>query len=68
MSKKYWYAVMQDREDNDWGTGSFDLDDAKEMCRKYPEGYIAVIDGGYDEGGNETTDPICINEIEQEDF
>ena len=26
---KYWYAVMMDREDNDWGFGSFDLDEAK---------------------------------------
>jgi hypothetical protein len=65
---KYWYAVMMDREDNDWGTGSFDLDEAKTMATKYPEGYIAVIDGGYDENGNATTDPICVDEIVQEDF
>lgn len=67
---KYWYAVMMDREDNDWGTGSFDLDEAKAMVlRDYPnDGFIAVIDGGYDEDGNATTDPLCVDEIEQEDF
>lgn len=66
---KYWYAVMMDREDNDWGTGSFDLEQAKDMAKKYGvDAYIAVIDGGYDEDGNETTDPICVDEIEQEDF
>ena len=65
---KYWYAVMMDREDTDWGYGSFDLDEAKAKASKYPESYIAVIDGGYDEDGNETTDPICVDEIMQEDF
>lgn len=57
---KLWYAVMADRDDTDWGTGSYDLDKAKEMCRHYKDGYIAVIrDGG---------DPVCVEEIEQEDF
>lgn len=65
---KYWYAVMRDREDDDWGTGSFDLDEAKAMTRAYPEGYIAVIDGDFDDNGLPTTDPICIDEIEQGDF
>ena len=58
--KKYWYAVMQDREDDDWGTGSYDLEEAKRMALAYgSESYIAVID----EGGN----PVCIEEIEQKD-
>ena len=65
---KYWYAVQMNREDNDWGTGSFDLDEAKEMAKKYPEGLIAVIDGGYDENGNATTGPICVDEIWVSDF
>jgi len=30
-----WYAVMMDREDNDWGTGSYDLEEAIAMVRKY---------------------------------
>lgn len=62
-ARKLWYAVMSDREDNDWGTGSFDLDEAMEMLKEYPEGYIAVIDANYDENGNATTDGECIDEI-----
>lgn len=30
-----WYAVMRDTEDTDWGAGSYDLDEAKAMARKY---------------------------------
>lgn len=55
MTNTYWYAVMQDNDDSDWGYGSYDLDEAREMAGKYPEGYIAVID--------ETSDPICVDEI-----
>ena len=56
MEKKLWYAVMRDREDNDWGTGSYNLEEAREMVKRYPEGYIAVIDEG-------DGDPICVDEI-----
>lgn len=63
MEKKLWYAVMRDNEDYDWGTGSFSLEEAEEMVKNYPEGYIAVIDANYDEEGNATTDPICVEEI-----
>lgn len=57
---KIWYAVMQDNEDNDWGYGSGDLEEAKAMVAKhkamgYVEAYIAVID--------DTADPVCIEEI-----
>lgn len=55
MEKTFWYAVMQDDEDLDWGTGSFDLDEAKEILKDYPDGYIAVIEEG--------PDPICVDEI-----
>lgn len=55
LENKYWYAVMTDNEDNDWGYGSFDLDEAIAMVAKYPEGYIAVIDDG--------DDPVCVREI-----
>lgn len=58
MENKYWYAVMQDDDDNDWGYGSFDLDEAREMVKKYPSGYIAVIDDG--------PDPVCVDEIRAE--
>lgn len=57
MKNRLWYAVMQDNEDNDWGYGSYDLDEAMEMVKKYPEGYIAVIEEG--------NDPICIEEIRE---
>lgn len=57
---KKFYAVMADREDTDWGTGSYSLDKAIEMVKEkkdvYPDGYIAVIEMG--------PDPICVDEIE----
>lgn len=72
--RKLWYAVMVDREDDDWGTGSFDKNIAMTMMYEInqalaseglpPKSYIAVIDGGYDEYGEATTDPICVDEIE----
>lgn len=61
MDNKYWYAVMKDRDDDDWGTGSYDLDEAKTMARQYgAEAYIAVIE--------ESENPVCVDEIEQKDF
>lgn len=68
MANKYWHAVLSDRDDNDWGTGSFDRDEAEQMLASYPDGLIAIIDGGYDEIGNETADPICIEEITYEEI
>lgn len=62
MKTNYWYAVMANNEDDDWGTGSYDLAEAEEMVKQYPEGYIAVIDEGCDEDGN-PGDPICVDEI-----
>lgn len=52
-----WYAVMQDREDDDWGYGSYDIEEAKRMCldQESPEAYIAVIA----EGKN----PVCVDEV-----
>lgn len=67
MTNTYWYAVLSDREDNDWGTGSFDRNEAEQMLASYPDGLIAVIDGNYDEDGNATSDEICIEEIWYED-
>lgn len=59
--KTYWYAVMQNREDDDWGTGSYDIEEAKRMCLAIgPDSYIAVID--------EELNPVCIEEIEQDAF
>ena len=55
-----WYAVMRDRDDNDWGTGSRDYDEAVRMAQAlrddgYSDAYIAVIDDG--------DDPVCTDEI-----
>ena len=60
MEHRIWYAVMRDLEDNDWGTGSFDLDEAtrrvKQMrANEEPDAYIAVIDDG--------DVPVCVDEI-----
>lgn len=60
--KKYWYAVMRDNSDDDWGTGSYDFEEAKKMMDKeypeeeYPERYIAVIDDSVE-------NPVCVDEI-----
>lgn len=55
---KLWYAVLLDHEDNDWGTGSHDHDEAVRMVRNlhsiYPDAYIAVI--------NEDTN-VCVKTI-----
>ena len=60
MYNKIWYAVMMDKDDNDWGTGSFDLTAAKQRARQmrdngYPDAYIVVIDDG--------DDPVAIDVI-----
>jgi hypothetical protein len=62
MEKKLWYAVMRDREDDDWGYGSHDIDEAKQMLTEEESGeaYIAVIE----EGEN----PVCVDEILREDI
>lgn len=41
-----WYAVMENREDNDWGYGSYDIGEAVAMLNQqgYEEGYILAID------------------------
>lgn len=65
---KKWYAVMTDREDNDWGIGSYELSEATKMCKDINnenerngfgrEGYIAVID-------NSTDNPVCVEELDE---
>ena len=60
--KKNWYAVLNARDDNDWGTGSFGWSEAVKMAKSRGCEMIAEIDGGYDEDGNETEDPICVAE------
>ena len=56
---KKWYAVMADREDNDWGYGSHDLNEAKQMLKdaENEDGYIAVIEND-----------VCIEELTQDEL
>lgn len=63
--KKLWYAVMPDKDDDDWGFGSYDLSVANDMVAKYKamgysDAYIAVIDEGT---ADDPADPVCIREI-----
>ena len=56
-----WYAVMADREDTDWGDGTWSRWDAVEKAKYlryhgYPEAYVAVID-------DSTANPVCVEEI-----
>ena len=59
MKHKLWYAIMQDNDDQDWGTGTFNLEEAIERVKakrdEFPDAYIAVIDDG--------PDPVCVEEI-----
>lgn len=60
MANNYWYAILMDNDDNDWGTGSYDLAEAESEVARYKamgytDAYIAVID--------ESGDPICVEEI-----
>lgn len=62
MENKTWYAVLKNNEDNDWGYGSANYDEAVEMAKKfqalgYEDAYIAVIADG--------DDPICTDEIRE---
>ena len=57
----YWYAVLEDADDNDWGYGSFNYEEAVKMARAIgKDARIAVICEG--------EDPICERIILQEDF
>lgn len=55
-----WYAVQRDSDDNDWGTGSFNYDEALEMAYKRGCKYIATIQGEWDENGDPITCGECI--------
>lgn len=52
---RLWYAVEIDHEDADWGTGSYDLEEAKKMAEEMGAVYIAVIKQG--------VDPVCVDGI-----
>lgn len=65
---RYWYAILKDREDSDWGTGSFSLSEALMKARELGYPLIAEIDGNFDKNGNPTTDPICTQEYIVDDL
>lgn len=50
---KIWYAVQMDHEDNDWGNGSFDKQEAIKEARRIGAKIIAEIDGD-----------VCVDEYE----
>ena len=54
-----WYAVMENRDDTDWGYGSHDLEEAKQMLidKGFRSGYVAVIEND-----------LCIEELTQDDL
>lgn len=68
---KYWYAILRDEEDNDWGTGTFSRAESLVMLKELNDWYeangrertacIATINANYDAEGNPTTDGECIN-------
>lgn len=58
---KIWYAVEQDANDNDWGTGSYEYAEAVEIAKRYgKEARIAVI--------SDNDSPECIKIISAEEF
>lgn len=74
---RYWYAILSDKEDNDWGTGTFNRTEAIRMLVELNDSIevygcgercacIATINANYDDEGNPTTDGECIR-IETED-
>ena len=65
---KILYAVLQDEEDIDWGSGSFDICEAKEMLnREWKKGnsdaHIAVIEI-VDENHTVCIDTIYFEEVD----
>ncbi len=55
-----WYAVILDKEDYpDWGSGSYNLEEAKEEAKEADAYCIAVIDEGY----FSNDDSLCTDEI-----
>lgn len=72
----YWYAVLRDQSDNDWGSGSYDKEEALQQARELRDSgetdvRIAIInngavigdDGKVDERAVKITDPLCVDII-----
>lgn len=63
----YWYAVVKEG-DSDWGTGSFDYEEARQMARELSDSednrhYIAFINVGQDG----EADSLCVKEVHFDD-
>lgn len=67
---KTWYAVMMNKNDNDWDLGSFNKEKAIEKVKRYfPEkGWIAVIDIAINEETGKRESALMIDIITNEDI
>lgn len=65
-----WYAVMMNENDNDWGLGSYNKEEAiKRVKRDFPKkGWIAVINEAINEDTEEVEDTLMIDVITNEDI
>ena len=65
-----WYAVMMNKNDNDWGTGSYNIEKAIERVKRdFPEeGWIAVIDEAIEEETGEAKSTIMIDVITNQEI
>lgn len=68
--KKTWYAVMMNKNDNDWDLGSFNKEKAIEKVKRYfpQEGWIAVIDIAINEETGKRESALMIDIITNEDI
>lgn len=64
MENKLWYAVLKDREDNDWGYGSWYVSEAIELAYGTESEIIAVIQL-VSEDPDDLGNAICIDELFQ---
>lgn len=65
----YWYALQVNKDDIDWGDGTYDKGEAIRIAKERNYYRIAIIDEGIDPKGIEHNSPLCIGElINGEDF
>lgn len=61
--KTKWYAIVDDENDNDWGYGSFDFDEAVQMAKTNGCEIVLTIQGEWkNEESESAIDPICVGE------
>lgn len=67
---KTWYAVMMNENDNDWGLGSYNREEAIEKVKRdfQEKGWIAVIEEVKDEETGEIVETVMIDIITNEDI